>query len=741
MVTFEAKYRPFIRYGFAVVSVGLALLITLVLPQSFSANAVILFFLAVILSAWYGNFGTGMLTAVLAVMVMKHYGFYPTNTTDFLRSDITRLATSMFVVVGITVIQARHRRTVSALRRSRDQLEIILRDMANGVVVQDRSGKVTYANYEAARLMGYVSSEAMLQASRDDLLKDFELFDEQGEPFPPSSLPGRLALLGMRYPETVLRYRSENSRREHWVYDKARPIFDEAGQVQASVSLFLDVTELKQAQQALADQREQMRVTLHSIGDAVVATDAAGSVTFLNPVAAALLGYAEQAALGQLLAALFYLVEEETRQPLPNPVEQVLQSGSLIKLKENTALVARDGAERPIEASAAPIRDAQGRLIGSVLVLRDITQRKLAQAMLRVRVRQQEMVARLGLRALEGIDLDTLILEAVDALAQTLHTEYSKVLELLPSGDGLLLRAGNGWEAGLVGQAILETGKDSQGGFTLLTNEPVIVEDLRTEQRFNAPTLLMSHGVISGMSVIIGGEKRPWGVLGAHTTRKRIFTQDDVNFLQAIANLLASAISQNQVRQAEHEERVFAEALRDTAEALNGTLDLAQVLDRVLENIGRVVPHDAADIMLIEGDAARVVRYRGYAEGEMLITLREMRLALAGTPTLRQMIETGQPLIIDDTRDYPGWVQIPNMEWLRSYAAVPLAAQGKVKGFLNVTSVQPNAFSKEQGKRLQAFAAQATAAIQNAQLYGEVLQRADENTLRDLSQELRRQIQ
>lgn len=740
MIRFEAKYRPLVRYGFAVVSVGIALLVSRISPPSLLPNAFVVFFLVVILSAWYGNLGAGLLTSVLSIVVMNHYGLYAANTTDVPRTDITRFVIFAFVVGAITIIQTRHHRTVNAMRRSRDQLEIYLRDMANGVIVQDRAGKLVYGNYEAARLMGFVSSEVMLQASRDDLLKGFDLFDEFGEPFPVSSLPGRLALLGMRYPETILRYRYKDSGKERWAYDKARPIFDEAGRVQYSVSLFLDVTELKEAQQALADQREQMRITLRSIGDAVIATNSSGKVSFMNPVAAALTGWHEEAALDKPISSVVCIVDEQTHQELQNPVEQVLLSGSLAELKERAALVAKDGVERSIEATAAPIWDAQGHPIGSVLVFRDITQRKQWETSLRARVRQQEVVAKLGLRALEGIDLTTLLQEAADALAETLQIEYAKVLELMPGGDVLHLRAGYGWEEGLVGTATLETGKDSQGGFTLLANEPVIVDDLRTETRFNGPTLLLSHHVVSGMSVIIAGDNHPWGVLGVHTTQKRIFKQDDVNFLQAIANLLASAISRERVERAERDERVFAEALRDTAEALSGTLDLAQVLDRVLENVEQVVPHDAADIMLIEGNEARVVRYRGYSESATVETLVDMRLSLEETATLREMVKTGQPLIIGDTQSFPGWVKIPHMEWLRSYVAVPLVARGTVKGFLNLTSVQAGFFNAAQAARLQAFAAQATAAIQNAQLYGEALKRADENTLRELSQELRRRI-
>jgi PAS domain S-box-containing protein len=101
----------------------------------------------------------------------------------------------------------------------------------------------------------------------------------------------------------------------------------------------------------------------------------------------------------------------------------------------------------------------------------------------------------------------------------------------------------------LVGHATVSTGSDSQAGFTLLSDRPVIVEDLRAETRFSGPPLLHEHGVISGMSCIIMGDDGPWGVLGAHAKAQRTFTEDDVAFLQAIANVLASSIQNQRAQQ------------------------------------------------------------------------------------------------------------------------------------------------------------------------------------------------
>jgi DNA-binding CsgD family transcriptional regulator len=160
---------------------------------------------------------------------------------------------------------------------------------------------------------------------------------------------------------------------------------------------------------------------------------------------------------------------------------------------------------------------------------------------LRSRTRQQAAVAELGNLALSGIEEDELFKAAALSLVETLDVTASGVLELLPGGEALLLRAGVGWRQGLVGRATLGSGLESHAGYALERNEPVIITDLRKEKRFRPPPLLRDHGMISGVSVLIRGDGVPYGVLGAYTAAQRDFTRDDVQFLQGIANILALA--------------------------------------------------------------------------------------------------------------------------------------------------------------------------------------------------------
>ncbi len=171
------------------------------------------------------------------------------------------------------------------------------------------------------------------------------------------------------------------------------------------------------------------------------------------------------------------------------------------------------------------------------------------------------------------------------------------------------------------------------------------------------------------------------------------------------------------VQDAEHRQRVLAEALRDIATALTSTLDLDEVMERILTNIGRVVPHDAAYIMLIENGMARVVRTRGFHEQEIENWLLNTRQRVEDTPELYQMAASGQP-VVTPTLDDAWYERKPEpLRRFRSYTGAPIRLKGTTIGFLHLNSATPDFFTVVHAERLQAFADQAAIAIQNAQLH------------------------
>jgi len=219
------------------------------------------------------------------------------------------------------------------------------------------------------------------------------------------------------------------------------------------------------------------------------------------------------------------------------------------------------------------------------------------EAQLRATARQQEAVAHVGQRALAGAPPDELIAGAVAIVARVLEVPFASVLELRPESRTLLLRGGVGWRDGAVGRTVLTADADSHPGYVLRSTGPVVVEDLATDARFGSAPLLAAHGVVSSLSVLVHGKGRPFGILGVHTAAPREFTIHDTHFLQAVANVLATAINRA------HSE----EALRRSEEHFRSLIE------------------NASDIVTIVGEngvfryaSPSVERVFGYAPGELL---------------------------------------------------------------------------------------------------------------------------
>ena len=295
-----------------------------------------------------------------------------------------------------------------------------------------------------------------------------------------------------------------------------------------------DVTERKQAELALQAAHTRIQNILESITDAFYTLDQEWRFTYINPPAERYFGKPQRDLLGHCLWDLF-----------PGAAGSIFDTQYRRAMTECTAVhfeAISPVIGRWLEVHAYPSPD------GLAIYFQDVTSRHEAEAILLARTRQQAAVALLGQRALEILDLQQLMAEAVRMVAETLDVEYCKLLERLPDSENLLLRAGVGWRAGVVGHTMVSAGPYSQAGYALTQAEPVIVTDLRTETRFHSPALLREHGVLSGISCLIADRPaQPYGVLGAHTATLRTFTEDDLNFLQAVANVLSHAIQRQRV--------------------------------------------------------------------------------------------------------------------------------------------------------------------------------------------------
>jgi PAS domain S-box-containing protein len=174
-------------------------------------------------------------------------------------------------------------------------------------------------------------------------------------------------------------------------------------------------------------QRERLRVTLSSIGDAVMATDAQGNINFMNGVAEAVSGWREADAYGKHLDSVFRIVNEDTRATVESPVGKVLREGVVVGLANHTILLAKDGREVPIDDSGAPIRDDKGAITGVVLVFRDITERKKAEAALRASEQRIQRLIESNVIGIAFTDFTGQILDANDAVLNMIGHTHAEV--------------------------------------------------------------------------------------------------------------------------------------------------------------------------------------------------------------------------------------------------------------------------------------------------------------------------
>ena len=257
------------------------------------------------------------------------------------------------------------KRAEEALQRSEERYRRLIETTNTGYVILDINGVVVDANPEYVRLSGHAKLDEILGRSV------MEWTAEEEKETNARAVAACLKTGFIRNFEIT--YIDPKGNRTPVEINGT--VMESKGERQI-LTLCRDITERKQAEIAATAEKERLAVTLRSIGDAVIATDVRGDIVLMNKVAEDLTGWRLSEATGKPLSDIFNVVNELTREHLENPVEKVLSSGKIIELANHTLLISRDGTERVIADSGAPIRDEHNKIIGVVLVFRDITERQ-----------------------------------------------------------------------------------------------------------------------------------------------------------------------------------------------------------------------------------------------------------------------------------------------------------------------------------------------------------------------------
>ncbi|MBN1427977.1 MAG: PAS domain S-box protein [Anaerolineae bacterium] len=454
--------------------------------------------------------------------------------------------------------------------------------------------------------------------------------------------------------------------------------------------------ERKNAEEALRESEERYRLIAENMNDLVWLMDANLVTTFISPSATRMRGYTEEELKSMPLEkhlksssldSVIKMLAEEWQSE--NPIYNTLPTSRTMELE----FYCQDGSTLWSEVTLSLIRDNEGKPSRVLGVGRDITDRKQAEDALRAGERKyRQLVENLN----EGI-------WAVDqeAITTFVNPRMAEMLGYQPDE--------------MIGRNLFDftTEQGSENNRKDLERRKQGIRD-EADSEFVHKDGSTIYARVLGAPII----------------------DETGSYCGVIAGVM-DITARRRAEEAEREQRTLAEALRDTAIALNSTLSLDEVFDRILANVGQVVPHDTASIMLIEEGTGRVVKTRGFVERGLQDWLLMQQFPVAEIPSMKRMVETKQPVLIPSTQIEPTWIIYPENDWIRSYIGAPIVIEEQAIGFIHLDNAIPDAFSANHAERLGAFAEHAAVAIHNAQHYeAEHYERVLAETLHEIAESL-----
>ncbi len=580
-----------------------------------------------------------------------------------------------FVIYGTAQDITQRKEAEQALRESEGLFRALIDALGEGVIVYDGSGRLVSINAAAERMLG-ISLET-LQSNPEAL--PIEALREDGQPLPPHELPAFVALrTGLPERGTIIGVRRKDGR-VTWIQTNAEPLIHPGEQRPHRVVVsFADITLLKHAEEALRASEARFRAIFRGAGIGIAVANRAGQVISANPAFQNMLGYTQRELRTM---SLIDLTHPEDKDLARRSLES-LMAGIYEEYQIEKRYVRANGVPVWVRLTVSLFPSPATADDFIIVMADDITKRKRTE---------EELVLRN--RVIESSTVGVTITDAT--------IPEMPIIYVNPAFERLYGRSAYEVLGAEYHQFENSTQTDPEA-------RRAIREALEKGEECHA-TLRLARA--DGTTA--------WHELTLSPVH------DDYGRLTYFLGIHRDITAQRQAEEAEREQRLLAEALRDTAAVLTSTLDLEEVLDGILQNLGRVVPHDIANIMLVEGGTAVIVRSRGAIEAMRGWRSGE-KLRIKDHPALQRMRETRQVIMVPDAGDAVSLhgENAASPGAIRSHLAAPIFFEDELIGYIRLGSLQPESFTAAHGERLKAFADQLALAIRNARLYEQVQRHA-----------------
>ncbi|MEW5959384.1 MAG: GAF domain-containing protein, partial [Chloroflexota bacterium] len=350
----------------------------------------------------------------------------------------------------------------------------------------------------------------------------------------------------------------------------------------------------------------------------------------------------------------------------------------------------------------------------------EFEEQRRREAELKARVRRQSILAELGQRALVSTDLAVLRHEAASLVSQTLAVDYTHVFELAPETNTLLLRAAIGWPQEQINAFSLELHCDSDLSYTFQTQSPIIVEDFHSQSQFGRPALAGPVQVSGGMNIVIRGRRDKFGVLGVYTIRPRTFSEDEIDFLQTVANILGMAAERMQSETLVIRRNLQLLTLQSAGMTITSNLEIQYVLNTVTREMINLLDVEAC-IIYGWNEATDTISVLAvyHPDDWPAPPALDKRLALADYPLIRQVLRERLTLhtTADQTELTPVELEHMQAAGIDTLLMLPMIFQGRLVGLVEILDRGKRSFAEQEIVLAQLLANQAASAIENARLF------------------------